>query len=461
MENRKNDFTKGSVARNIINLAIPMTLAQLINVLYNIVDRIFIGRIDNGATLAMSGLGLSLPLITIIIAFANLFGMGGAPLCSIARGKGNDQEAEEIMGNSFALMVIFGILLTIIGLLFKKPLLFMFGASEATFPYADAYISIYLLGSLFVMIGLGMNSFINSQGFAKIGMMTVLLGAITNIVLDPIFIFTFQMGVRGAALATVISQFISAVWILLFLTGKNTILKLRLQRMKLKLDYIRQIVSLGMSGFVMAITNSLVAIVCNASLQSYGGDIYVAAMTVINSIREVVSMPSSGLTNASQPVLGYNYGAQAYDRVLKGIKFMTIVCVAYTFVMWLIITLFPSFFIHIFNKEPHLIEVAIPSLKVYFFGFFMMAFQFAGQSVAVALGKSKQAVFFSLLRKVFIVVPLTLILPKMFGLGITGIFLAEPISNFIGGGACYLTMWLTIGRDLKKKALLQKEKAVL
>ena len=273
MENRKNDFTKGSVARNIINLAIPMTLAQLINVLYNIVDRIFIGRIDNGATLAMSGLGLSLPLITIIIAFANLFGMGGAPLCSIARGKGNDKEAEEIMGNSFALMIIFGILLTIIGLLFKKPLLFMFGASEATFPYADAYISIYLLGSLFVMIGLGMNSFINSQGFAKIGMMTVLLGAITNIVLDPIFIFTFQMGVRGAAFATVISQFISAVWILLFLTGKNTILKLRLQRMKLKLEYIRQIVSLGMSGFVMAITNSLVAIVCNASLQSYGGDI--------------------------------------------------------------------------------------------------------------------------------------------------------------------------------------------
>lgn len=456
MQSRKNDFTKGSVARNILNLALPMTLAQLINVLYNIVDRIFIGRIPDHATQAMGGLGIALPLITFIIAFANLFGMGGAPLCSIARGKGNDQEAEEIMGNSFAMLVIFGIGLTILGLVFKKPLLYLFGASHDTFPYANEYISIYLLGTIFVMIGLGMNSFINSQGFAKIGMMTVLIGAITNIALDPLFIFTFNMGVKGAALATIISQAISAIWILSFLTGQNTILKLRFERMKLKWHYIKQIISLGMSGFMMAITNSLVAIVCNASLQSYGGDIYVAAMTVINSIREVVSMPSSGLTNASQPVLGYNYGAGEYKRVLKGITFMTVVCVSYTFIMWLIITLFPTTFIQIFNKEPHLIEVAVPSLKVYFFGFFMMAFQFAGQSVAVALGKSKQAVFFSLLRKVFIVVPLTLLLPKI-GFGINGIFLAEPISNFVGGGACYITMWLTIGKDLKRKAQLKKE----
>lgn len=243
-----------------------MTLAQLINVLYNIVDRIFIGRIDNGATLAMSGLGISLPMITIIIAFANLFGMGGAPLCSIARGKENEKEAEEIMGNSFTLMLFFGVILTVLGLLFKKPLLFLFGASDDTFSYANDYISIYLLGSIFVMIGLGMNPFINSQGFAKIGMLSVLLGAITNIILDPIFIFTLNMGVKGAALATVISQCISATWILLFLTSQNSILKLRLQRMKLKAHYIKQIVSLGMSGFVMSMTNSLVSIVCNSSL---------------------------------------------------------------------------------------------------------------------------------------------------------------------------------------------------
>ncbi len=433
-----------------------MTLAQLINVLYNIVDRIFIGRIDNGATLAMSGLGISLPMITIIIAFANLFGMGGAPLCSIARGKGNEKEAEEIMGNSFTLMLFFGVILTVLGLLFKKPLLFLFGASDDTFSYANDYISIYLLGSIFVMIGLGMNPFINSQGFAKIGMLSVLLGAITNIILDPIFIFTLNMGVKGAALATVISQCISTTWILLFLTSQNSILKLRLQRMKLKAHYIKQIVSLGMSRFVMSMTNSLVSIVCNSSLQAY--DIYVAVMTIINSIRELVTMPSSGLTNGAQPVLGYNYGAQAYSRVLKGIKFMTVVCVLYTFIMWLFITSFPNFFIHIFNNEPNLVEVAIPALKVYFFGFFMMAFQFAGQAVAVALGKSKQAVFFSLLRKVFIVVPLTLILPKMFNLGITGIFLAEPISNFIGGGACYITMWFTIGRNLKQKVIMQNKK---
>lgn len=451
MNNKKNDFTKGSVARNIINLAVPMTLAQLINVLYNIVDRFFIGRIPQGATLAMSGLGLSLPIITIVIAFANLFGMGGAPLCSIARGKGNEQEAEEIMGNSFALMIIFGLLLTVLGLLFKKPMLYLFGASHETFPYANDYLSIYLLGSIFVMIGLGMNSFINSQGFAKIGMMTVLIGAVTNMILDPLFIFQFHLGVKGAALATILSQFISAAWIIIFLTGNNTILKLRFSRMKLKIDYIKQIIALGMSGFVMAITNSLVSIVCNASLQSYGGDLYVAAMTIINSIREVVSMPSSGLTNASQPVLGYNYGAKCYQRVLDGIKFMTVVCVTYTFIMWLFITLFPNFFIHIFNNDPELVQVAVPSLKIYFFGFFMMSFQFSGQSVAVALGKSKQAIFFSLLRKVFIVVPLTLLLPKI-GFGINGIFLAEPISNFIGGGACYITMWFTIGKDLQKEA---------
>ena len=451
MGNRKNDFTQGSIAKNIIHLALPMTLAQLINVLYNIVDRFYIGRIPENATLAMSGLGLSLPIITIVIAFANLFGMGGAPLFSIARGKRKDQEAEEIMANSFSLMIIFGILITFIGLIFKEPILYLFGASDQTFPYANQYLSIYLIGSIFVMVGLGMNSFINAQGFGKIGMMTVLIGAITNIVLDPIFIFNLNMGVQGAALATVISQMLSAIWIILFLTGKHTILKLRIKYMGLKLNHVKEIVSLGMSGFVMSMTNSLVSIVCNSTLQTYGGDLYVAGMTIINSIREVISMPTSGITNAAQPVLGFNYGAKAYRRVLSGIKFMTFVTVIYMTLMWLIINLFPSGFIHIFNSDPELIRITVPSLRIYFFGFFMMAFQMAGQAVAVALGKSKQAVFFSLLRKAFIVAPLTIILPQI-GFGINGVFLAEPISNFIGGGACYITMWLTIGKDLNQKA---------
>ena len=309
----------------------------------------------------------------------------------------------------------------------------------------------YLLGTPFVLIGLGMNSFINSQGFAKIGMMTVLLGAVTNIILDPIFIFVLAMGVKGAALATVISQFVSALWTFQFLTGQKTILKLKKERLKLKIKHVKKIFALGMAGFMMGLTNSVVTIVCNATLQTYGGDFYIAIMTIINSIREVVSLPGQGLANASQPVLGYNYGAKQYQRVLKAIRFTTITCFLTSFLLWLSITLFPQFYIQIFSHNPEIITHGTQAIHLYFFGFFMMAFQMTGQAVAVGLGKSKQAVFFSLFRKVMIVVPLTLILPIY--MGIDGVFIAEAISNFIGGGACYLTMMLTIGKDLKKKRL--------
>jgi putative MATE family efflux protein len=446
----KNDFTQGSVVKNILNLAFPMTLAQLINVLYNVVDRIYLGRISDGATLALTAVGLTFPIITIIIAFANLFGMGGAPLCSIARGQGDIKKAEQIMGNSFTLLILSGILLTILGLLLKKPMLYLFGASDVTYPYANEYLTIYLLGNLFVMIGLGMNSFINSQGFGKTGMMTVLLAAISNIILDPVFIFVFNMGVKGAAIATVISQFLSAAWIVFFLTGKKTILKLRLRNFKLNSRLVKDITMLGLSGFVASITNGTVQIMCNATLQHYGGDLYVGVMTVINSVREIVSMPVSGLTNGSQPVIGYNYGAGSYNRVRSAIKFMSTVCILYTLAFWGILNLFPRFFIGIFSQDPQLVEAALPSLRVYFFGFFMMSLQFSGQSVFVALGKSKQAVFFSLLRKVIIVIPLTLLLPQLFHLGTTGVFLAEPVSNFIGGAACFTTMTIVVGKELSR-----------
>ena len=313
MEKEKNDFTKGSVTKNIINLAVPMTLAQLINVLYSIVDRIYIGRMGQDAALALGGVGITFPIITIIMAFANLIGMGGAPLCSIERGKGNQKKAEEIMGNSFFLLILLGLLLTAVILIFKKPIIYAFGASEATFPYADSYITIYLLGSVFVMIGLGMNSFINSQGFARTGMLTVLIGAVLNIILDPVFIFILHLGVRGAALATVISQFVSSVWVLLFLAGRKTILKLKKENFRLKFRLVRQIVTLGLSGFTMSVTNSIVQIACNATLQVYGGDLYVTVMTILNSIREVITMPVTGITNGAQPVLGYNYGAEQYE----------------------------------------------------------------------------------------------------------------------------------------------------
>ena len=364
---KENDFSKGSVISNILKLALPMTLAQLINVLYNIVDRVYIGMIPENATLSLTGLGLCLPIISMVIAFANLFGMGGAPLCSIERGRGNKKEAEAIMGNAFVMMVAVGILLTILGLIFKRPMLYLFGASDATISYADSYITIYLLGNIFVMTGLGMNSFINSQGFGTVGMMTVLLGAITNIILDPIFIFVFHMGVRGAALATILSQCLSAIWILTFLTGKRAILKLRPSAMKLEGGRILRIVGLGMSGFTMAITNSSVQVMYNAMLQRFGGDLYVGIMTVINSVREVISMPVNGMTNSSQPVMGFNYGAGEYGRVRKSIVFVSVACIIYTVIMWLFVHECPEFFIRIFNREGELVEAGIPAMRVYFF----------------------------------------------------------------------------------------------
>lgn len=450
-----NDFSKGSVAGNILRLALPMTVAQLINVLYSVVDRMYIGRLPDAAGNALTGLGLTFPIISIVTAFANLFGMGGSPLFSIERGRGNLEKAREILGNTFALLVGTGAALTVVILLIKRPLLYAFGASDATYPYADGYITIYLLGSVFVMVSLGMNQFINAQGFGRKGMMTVLIGAVTNIVLDPLFIFVFDMGVQGAALATIISQFLSALWAFSFLRGKKALIRLEWPCLKLRLQLVWQILSLGFSSFVMAITNSIVQVACNSTLQAFGGDLYVGVMTIINSVREVVSTPINGVTDAGQPVVGFNYGAQEYRRVRQGILFTTIVCVIYTTAVWLLLFLFPRFFIGLFSSEADMVEAAVPSMHIYFFGFFMMSLQMAGQSAAVALGRSKQAVFFSLFRKVVIVAPLTLLLPHLFGLGVTGVFLAEPISNFIGGGACYITMLLTIWREMVRK---EKEK---
>ena len=438
----QNDFSKGSVIGNILSLALPMTLAQLINILYNVVDRMYIGRLPENATLSLTGLGLCMPIISAVIAFANLFGMGGAPLCSIARGKGDLKEAERIMGNAFSMLLVTGVILTVIGLLFKRPLLYAFGASDATYPYADSYLTIYLLGTVFVMTSLGLNAYINAQGFARIGMVTTLIGAVLNILLDPVFIFIFDMGVQGAAIATVISQAASAVWTFRFLTGRGTILRIRFSSMKPHWKTIGSITSLGLSGFMMSITNSIVQVVCNSTLSTYGGDLYVGVMTVVNSIREIVTMPVSGIS--------FNYGAGKYDRIKKAIRFMSLSCIGYTVAIWGILHLFPVFFIHIFNTQPDLVEAAIPSMQIYYFGFFMMSLQFSGQTVFQALGKAKFAIFFSILRKVVIVTPLTLLLPRVVTPAVNGVFLAEPISNFIGGAACFLTMLFVVRKELKK-----------
>lgn len=448
--NFQNDFSKGSISGNILRLAVPMTIAQLINVLYNIIDRIYIGHIPNTSTQALTGIGLALPVITIITAFANLFGLGGAPLFSMARGSGEPEKARNIMANSFSMLLLTGLMLAILCYLFKKPLLYLFGASDVTFPYADTYLTIYLSGTLFVMVSLGMNNFINAQGFGVMGMLTVSIGAVLNLILDPIFIFVFQMGVKGAALATVISQFISAAWVLHFLTGKKAIITLSAKDMKPEKQIVKDIAALGLSGFVMSVTNGSVQIMCNATLQHYGGDLYVGVMTVINSVREIITMPVTGLTSGAQPVMSFNYGAKEYERVKSSIKFMSICCILFSTAAWALIFLFPHFFIHLFNSEPELLKAGVPAMRIYFFGIFMMALQFAGQSTFVALGKSRQAVFFSLFRKVIIVIPLTLLLPAFSGLGTDGVFLAEPVSNFIGGTASFATMLITVWPSLKE-----------
>lgn len=445
----ENDFSKGSIARNILNLAVPMTLAQLINVMYSIVDRIYIGHIPGASTYPLTGIGLCLPIITIITAFANLFGMGGAPLCSIARGSHEEERAQKVMGNSFSMLLISGALLMTLCLIFKEPLLFLFGASDATYPYADQYITVYLCGTLFVMTSLGMNNFINSQGFGKVGMLTVLLGAVLNIILDPLLIFGLNMGVRGAAIATVISQGASAVWVLKFLTGNKVLLRLTGKSMRLQARLVKEITLLGTSGFVMSVTNGTVQIVCNAVLARHGGDLYVGIMTVINSVREIITMPVTGLTSGAQPVIGYNYGAGRCDRVKSAIKFMSIGCVIFSLAVWAALFFEPRFFLRLFTKDSSLILEGIPAMRIYFCGIFMMALQFAGQSTYVALNRPKQAVFFSLFRKVIIVVPLTLLLPLIGNLGTDGVFLAEPVSNVIGGTASFVTMLITVWPTLK------------
>ncbi len=440
---QKNDFSKGPVWKCIVAQALPMTVAQIVQLLYNVVDRIYLGHMGDGHSLALTGVGLTFPIVTLIMAFAALWGVGGVPLFSIERGAGNEEKAGRIMGNSFGLLLISSVILTIVGYAFSKPILFAFGASKASYVYAEQYLNVYMCGTVFSMISTGMNGYISAQGFPKIGMLSTVIGAVVNIVLDPIFIFTLDMGVAGAALATVISQVISALWIIGFLAGKKVLIPLRMEYIKIKKDVTKDILTLGTSNFIMQGTDCLVQVVCNASLQSYGGDLYVGIMTVANSIREIFTLPVRGIVNGAQPVVSFNYGAKEYKRVKQGIRFNTWMGASYTIIAWLAVVLFPEFWFRIFSDDLEMMAAGVDVLKIYFFGFVFMALQFAGQSTFQALGDAKHSIFFSLLRKVFIVVPLTLVLPLV-GFGVTGVFLAEPISNVIGGLACYLTMRFTI-----------------
>lgn len=445
------NFAEGKVWKNIIYQSIPLMLAQLVQLLYNVVDRIYIGHLPGADSMALTGIGLAFPLTTIIAAFTNLFGTGGAPLFSIARGAEQEKRAEKILGNTFFLLLCSSMVIMAFCLMFRRPVLYLFGASDASYVYADAYLKIYLLGTPFAMLSTGLNGFINAQGFPKTGMMTTLLGAVLNLILDPIFIFSLHMGVSGAALATILSQIASCIWVLHFLMGKETQLRIKKENLSVDWKLASEISSLGMAGFIMQGTNALVQIVCNATLKIYGGDLYVGIMTVLNSVREILSLPVSGLTSGAQPVLGYNYGARRFERVCQGIRFMSMIGILYTLLAWLAVILCPRLLLSVFTEDGAMLEAGVRAIRIYFFGFFFMSFQFSGQAAFTALGYSKQAIFFSLLRKAVIVAPLTILLPK-FGLGVDGIFLAEPISNAIGGLACFLTMYLTVYRKLKNES---------
>ena len=443
----QNDFGVGSVKKLILSQALPLTVAQTVQLLYNIVDRIYIGHLEGIGDLALTGLGITFPVIVIIAAFTNLYGTGGATLFSIARGKGDTDEAEHIIGTVFTLLLSTSMILFVFCYALRRPILFLFGASEQSFFYANQYLEIYLFGTAFSMMTTGLNSYINAQGFPRVGMMTTILGAVINVILDPIFIFVLDMGVRGAATATVISQAISATWVLRFLTGRKAILRLRWKRLGVAPHRLKAIFSLGLPGFVMQGTNSLVSIVCNNQLQSYGGDLYVGIMTILNSVREMVSLPMSGITHGTQPVLGFNYGAKKNERVKEGIRFAFVVGAAYLLIAWIVILMIPEQLIGIFSDEAETIAIGAQMLKIYFFGFVFMTFQSAGQMAFQALGYAKQAIFFSLFRKAIIVVPLTLLFPAI-GFGVEGVFLAEPVSNVVGGLAAFTAMWFIIYRKL-------------
>ena len=443
----QNDFGTGSVKRLVLSQALPLTIAQTVQLLYNIVDRIYIGHLEGVGDLALTGLGITFPVIVIIAAFTNLYGSGGATLFSIARGRGDEDEAESIIGTVFTLLVGTAALLFVFCYTLRRPILFLFGASEQSVVYADQYLSIYLLGTAFSMLTTGLNGYINAQGFPRVGMLTTILGAVINVILDPIFIFALDMGVRGAATATVISQAISAAWVLCFLTGPNAALRLKRSKIGVSKERLKRIVSLGLPGFVMQGTNSLVSIVCNNQLQSYGGDLYVGIMTILNSVREMLSLPMTGITHGTQPIIGFNYGAKKNERVKEGIRFAFTVGALYLLCAWIVIMLIPEQMIGIFSDEPETIAIGAQMLNIYFFGFVFMTFQSAGQMAFQALGYAKQAIFFSLFRKAIIVVPLTLLFPAI-GFGVEGVFLAEPVSNVVGGLAAFTAMWFIIYRKL-------------
>ena len=451
MENlSKQDMGTGSVKRHMISLAVPALVGQVINLLYNIVDRIYIGHIPEIGGMALTGVGLFTPILMLITAFAMLAGAGGAPRAAIAMGRGDKETAEKIVGNCFTVLMILAVVLTAVFWFAAPTLLRFFGGSDATLPYAVIYSRIYIAGTVFVLIVMGMNVFITTQGFAKFSMLTTVIGAVINIVLDPIFIFVLDMGVAGAALATVLSQTVSALWILWFLTGKRTILKLKKANLRLRGGVILPCLALGISSFVMISTESVLSVSFTSSLQRFGGDLAVGAMTVLTSINQLVTMPLSGICQGGQPLISYNYGAKKLDRVKEAFYCQFGVCVGYTLLFWLALMAIPRLFAGIFTSDQALVDYTAWAIRIFLCGVFSVGFQISCQQAFMALGQAKVSLLLACLRKLVLLIPLIFLLPLFIENKVLAVFVAEPVSDILAAVVTTLTFFRFFRKTVRK-----------
>ena len=431
MQNDKNFLGTAPIGKLLLKLSIPTVNAQLINMLYNVVDRIYIGHIPGEGSLALTGVGVCMPIIMIVTAFAALISSGGAPRASICMGKQDNKSAEQILGNCFSLQIVVSIVLTVVLLIWNKDLLMAFGASKNTLGYATDYMRIYALGTLFVQLTLGMNAFITAQGFTTTSMVSVLIGAICNITLDPVFIFVFNMGVKGAALATVLSQAISTMWVVVFLSGKKTQLHLRKKYMGLKPKIFLPCVALGLATFIMQASESVVTVCFNSSLLHYGGDIAVGAMTILTSVMQFAMLPLQGIAQGSQPIASYNYGAKNADRVKKTFRLLVITCLTYSTLLWATVQIIPKVFVSIFTSDAKLVAFTAPMLKIYLGGLFLFGIQIACQITFTSLGKAVNSIIVAVVRKFVLLLPLIYIMPHVVSNPTIGVYMAEPIADII------------------------------
>ena len=452
MAQTRQDMGTGNVKKLLLQLMIPAVVAQVVNLLYNIVDRIYIGHIEGIGAAALTGVGLFTPILMLLNAFAMLIGAGGAPRTAIALGQGDKEQAEKIIGNSFAMLLFFAVVLTIGFYAGAPTLLRWFGASDATLPYALSYSRIYILGSICVLIVMGMNPFITTQGFAKISMLTTVIGAVINIILDPILIFGLHLGVQGAAIATVLSQAVGAIWILRFLTGPKTTLRLRKANLKPEGAVILPVMALGISSFVMLSTESLLSISFSSSLARYGGDVAVGAMTVITSASQLATMPIQGICQGGQPVISFNFGAGKKPRVKEAFRFQLTLCAGYTTIFWLLMMLVPGAVASIFTSDTALISYTTWAMRIYMAGIFAMGFQIACQQTFMALGQAKVSLLLACLRKIILLIPLIFILPLILPDKVFGVFLAEPVSDILAAAITTITFFSRFDKILDKGA---------